>query len=41
MSGCRRSLLFMRLDKQAANTNDENTKLEQVRVCNHWAAPLS
>ena len=27
--------------KETDNTNNENTNLNQVRVCNHWAAPLS
>ena len=27
--------------KEADNTNNENTNLNEVRVCNHWAALLS
>ena len=40
LSGCRRSLLFSH-KKQANNTNDKNTELNQFGISNHWAAPLS
>ena len=40
-SGCRRSLLFCLL-KQADNANNQDTNLDEIRICNnHWAALLS
>ena len=36
-----RLLLFVYLQKQAANANNENTNLNQVRICNHHGQPSS
>ena len=36
-----RLLLFVYLDEQAANTDNENTNLNQVRICNHHGQPSS
>ena len=36
-----RLLLFISLREQSNNANDQNTYLNQIGICNHWAAPLS
>ena len=34
-----RLLLFIGLHEQSNNANDQNTYLNQIGICNHWAAP--
>ena len=36
-----RLLLFMYLNEQAANADDDQGVSEELTVCDHWAAPLS
>ena len=35
-----RLLLFIGLDEQGNNGNEQNNRLDQIRVCNHWKPPF-
>ena len=41
LRGSRRLLLFIGLDKQADDANDQNANLNEIGISNHRAAPLS
>ncbi len=36
-----RLLLFIGLKEQGNNANDQNTRLNEIGICNHLTAPLS